>query len=69
MNVQAANDMREINRREEEHTSWEARNLFLEEEAEKAQQRVDFINSKWESIAKLKDSIDIHHAYESQKSE
>ena len=67
MNVQVASDMREINRRDKESKLSEIRMQFIETETEKAKERIDSINSKWEFIAKLKDSVDIFNAYETQK--
>lgn len=68
MNVQIANDMRELNRRDAEFKSKMARIEFLEGEARNAENQLDEINSKWDVIAKYNDAIDIHNACEAQKS-
>lgn len=69
MNVQIANDMRELNRQDAENKSKMARTEFLEDEARKAEARLDDINSKWDVIARYNDAIDIHNACEIQKSD
>ena len=67
MNVQIANDMRELNRREADFKSKIVRTEFLEEKAGQAEAQLDEINSKWDMIAKFNDAIDIYNACEMQK--
>ena len=67
-NIKIANDLREVNRRNEEQSLEKARTSFLEEEAAEAQRKFDEIASKWDSISKYNDSIDIFNACEEQRS-
>lgn len=68
LNVQTANDMRETKRRNEEQRLKLSRTAFLKEEVRKTEAQFNEKLSKWDSISKLNDSVDVYNAVENQKS-
>lgn len=68
LNVQTSNYMRETKRRDEEQRLKVSRTAFLKEEAIKTKAQFGEELSKWDSISKLNDSVDVYNALENQKS-